>query len=118
MTIRVCYVINDFLLNIVVGISSILTQNKYPYFKKILEKYYPDTYIYDVTITKFFYWADFYPPEKLLEKYHEVYLFFDAQELEHKEEVIELMGPGVKDELLYTSNNTGDKVFRLLRESE
>ena len=86
-----------------------------PYFKKILEKYYTDTYIYDVTITKFFYWADFFPPEKLLEKYSEIYFFFDAQELDHKEEIIELMGPGVKEELLYNSNKKGDKVFRFFK---
>ena len=86
-----------------------------PYFKQILENRYPDTYIYDITISEFFYWGEFYPPDELFEKYSEIYVFVDAQEQDQKAKAIELMGPEIKEELLYNNDKTGDKVFRLYK---
>ena len=88
------------------------------YFKKIFKKCYPDIFIYDCSITKFFYWADFFPPDEFLKKYDNIYVFVDAQQLNQKDKIFSLLGPEVKEELLYSNDNTGDKVFRISRVKE
>jgi len=89
-----------------------------PNFQKILDKYYPNTYIYDNSITEFFHWADFFPPDEFINKYDNIYVFVDAQELNIKDKVFALLGPEAKEECLYTNDKTGDKVFRISRKKE
>ena len=89
-----------------------------PYFKELLTAIYPDKYIFDEGLQKFFYWGEQLDAKEIIDKYDEMYIYFDSRQIGNYDGIINQIANNIRIDTIYTNDKTGDIIFKITKVSE